>query len=478
MVHTDTTSGTTRYWPRFIFFTSFPANSHASEVHVRFQLSSIAVWLVIVCAVLSLSACGGSGSSSPNSGGNSINIAAFPMQIGAGANWQFTANVAGSSGDPAVNWSVNPTNGGTIDGSGLYIAPTTGSFPMTVTVSASSQSNSSLTTSASITITQTDPLGAAQATPTNCPTFQAGLTGSTCYQVNTSCPGVADFSVYLKVNQPSGTPLGTVMFGTGTGGGTLYDDDPLFDVNGTNGGLAVVQGVLNAGFTTVQVSFGSPFNGNSPNGWLTGPGGVRRLACRYATVAQWVYQNIHNSNTNAPLCATGNSGGSGAIAYALTDYGLSSIFSMVEETSGPPMSRLDKACVPTSSCETQTFNCNGVQQTLPVCYSTDDSKIIDPAYSQPVCTNAINGATPPSGLFLSDSILGGTSPVSFPKTRVNQVFGGLDQSAAVEQGVTWYNAVNGTKAQSCVSDAPHPIPSVQDGASTIATDIQNLCRLQ
>jgi hypothetical protein len=62
---------------------------------------------------------------------------------------------------------------------------------------------------------------------------------------------------------------------------------------------------------------------------------------------------------------------------------------------------------------------------------------------------------------------------------VNQLFGGQDLSAAVEQGLLWENALtNTTKAQSCVTDAPHPIPSVADGASTIATDIQNLCKLQ
>jgi hypothetical protein len=273
------------------------------------------------------------------------------------------------------------------------------------------------------------------------------------------------------------------MFGTGTGGTQLYDyDQPDFFSGSTNGGLSVVQSVLNAGFTTVQVSFGSPFSDQTPNGWLTGPGGVRRLACRYATAAQWVYQNIHNSNTSAPLCATGNSGGSGAIGYALTDYGLDSIFSMVEESSGPPMSRLDQACAPASSsvCQTTQFTCNSGDpvETLSTCYSTDEAGIVDTAYPQPYCANAINGSAPPSGFFLSDSILGGPAR-TFSKTRVNVLFGGKDLTAAVEQGMAWETSLTGTTTtEACVSDAPHPIPSVADGASTIATDIQNLCRLQ
>ncbi len=428
--------------------------------------------------------CGG-GASSTGGQDPGITIASAPSQIGAGANWQFSVALSGASANQSVNWSINPQSAGSIDSSGLYIAPTTGTFPLTVTVTATSQANSSATASDSISVTQIDPLGTAQGSSIPCPTFGGGLpaASSTCYQVNTSCPGAADFSAYVKVNQPAGTPAGTVIFGTGTGGTSLYDYDvPDFFNGSTNGGLAIVQSVLNAGFTTVQVTFGAPFNDNTPNGWLTGPGGVRRLACRYATVAQWVYQNIHNSNTSAPMCATGNSGGSGVIAYALTDYGLDSIFAMVEETSGPPMSRLDEACLPpsNSTCQPQQFTCNSGDpvENLSTCYSVDDAGIIDTAYPQPYCKNAIDGTAPPPGLFLSDSVLGGPQR-TFPKTRVNVLVGGQDTTAAVEQGLTFVDSLtNTTKGQSCVTDAPHPIPSAADGAAAIATDIENFCRLQ
>ncbi len=412
-----------------------------------------------------------------------VTITAVPVQLGAGANWQFNATVAGASDNQGVNWTVATPNSGIIDSTGLYIAPASGTFPLSVSVTATSQADPSVSTTSTFTISQTDPLGTAISTAITCPTFSGGLSssGSSCYQIDTSCPGVADFSAYLKVNQPVSTPLGTVLFGTGTGGAALYDNDPTFVQGSTNGGLTVVQSVLNAGYTTVQVTFGSPF-AQQPSGWLTGPGGVRKLACRYATVAQWVYQNIHKSNTSAPLCATGNSGGAGAIGYALTDYGMNSIFSMVEETSGPPMSRLDQGCLPASNaaCQKQQFTCNAGNpvQNLSACYTPDEAKIIDSAYSEPVCSNAVNGITPPNGLLLSDSILGGLPP-TFAKTHVNVLLGGQDNSTAVEQALLWVNSVTNTsKSQACVSDAPHPIPSVADGASTIAADIQNLCKLQ
>jgi hypothetical protein len=458
---------------------------YSSEVYVRMNHRH-AVLSLIVPLLFALIACGGGGAKSIGGGQNpSVDIASFPSQIGAGANWQFTAAVSGVSGNSNVNWAVSTPSGGSIDASGLYIAPTTGSFPLNVTVTATAQSNSTLTSSANLTIMSIDPLGSAQGAAISCPTFPGGLpnAGSTCYQVNTSCDGLADFSVYLKVNQPTGTPIGTVMFGTGTGGSALYDYDPPDFFNGsTNGGLAVVQSVLNAGYTTVQVSFGSPFSDKTPDGWLTGPGGPRRAACRYATVAQWVYQNIHKSNGSAPLCATGNSGGSAAIAYAITDYGSDSIFSMVEETSGPPMSRIDQGCAPPSDavCQTHQFTCNAGDpvENLSSCYTTDEAGIIDMAYPQTLCKNAVNGTVPPAGLFLSDSILGGPTR-TFPKTRVHVLFGGKDTSAAVEQGLAFFNSLsNTTSSQSCVSDAPHPMPSAADAAATIASDIQTMCKVQ
>jgi hypothetical protein len=228
---------------------------------VRIFRSSVVSCLLVTPAILFLTGCGGS-SSPPSTGGGqqdgTVVIAASPSQIGAGANYQFTATVVGISGSQGVNWAVPTVSGGTIDSTGLYISPSTGTFPVSVTVTATSQADSTVTASASLTITPTDPLGTAQGAVIACPTFSGGLpnSSSTCYQVNTSCPGVADFSAYLKVNQPTATPLGTVLFGTGSGGDALYDNDPPDFFNGsTNGGLAVVQSVLDAGYTTVQITF-------------------------------------------------------------------------------------------------------------------------------------------------------------------------------------------------------------------------------
>jgi hypothetical protein len=432
---------------------------------------------------------------------------ASPGTIGAGANWLFTATVNGASpANQGVSWSFSGTPGTCTPGLGSfptqsppYTDPNAGFYvaplcvpPSDVTINAASAFDPQQGGGTKVSIQPSDPVGTATSTTITCPAGIGGTTGATCYQLDVSCPGVADWpNTYLKVNQPSGTPLGTVILATGSGGNYAYDADPDFlESDGiTNGGLTVVEGILNtsvpdAGYTTAQVAF-SPLDnpGEFPNGWLTGPGGVRRLACRYATVTQWVYANVQSSNASLPMCATGNSGGAGAIAYALTDYGENNILSMVETTSGPPMTRLDLACVPSSQGTTMPFVCNpgDPSQNLPLNYSPSEAEIIDPAYpaQESFCSNTINqsGTQAPAGLFLSDMILGGPQPPNVGPTYINIVLGGLDTTAAVQQAQKWGQALN-LNRRVCVEDAPHALPSVADGAQQIVTDIQNLCKLQ
>jgi hypothetical protein len=312
-----------------------------------------------------------------------------------------------------------------------------------------------------------DPLGTVNNVKTiTCP--NGGVSGASCQQMAIACEGVSNWNAYIKINTPTGTSKGVVMYGVGTGGSGLYDTEFTY-------GQTAVQNVLNAGFTTVQASFGAPFTSNEPNGWLTGPGGIRRLACRYATLAQWVDTHVLNSTT-APLCATGNSGGSSVIAYGLSNYGLDRIFSMVELTSGPPMSRLDYGCL----CKQGTASTPCGQGQVSYCYGVSNADVVDPAYAQPICTNAVNGHPSPiaAALFLSDSIDGPGAVLAFPKTYVNVVYGGLDNSAAVPLGLQWYDQVNSHKSQACVADAPHPMANAKDAANQIANDLISLCRLQ
>ena len=429
-----------------------------------------------------------------------------PCPIGVGANWQLSASVSGAA-NQNVTWSISPSDGsaGTIgSGTGLYIAPNAVPSPATVTITATSVANSSASASIQVTVVPNDPIGSVSSYtqfpgPQSCPTssfnYGSNFGGQgTCFQLHVSCPLVADFSAYLKVNNPSGAPTGTVLLGTGTGGSGLYDDQ---NAGGYADGSNVVLSLLTNGYNTVQVSFGAPFdNGTTPRGWLTGPGGVRRVACRYATVADWVYHNpaiINPGNVSAPnsapMCATGNSGGSAAIAYAAYEYGLDTELKMIEPTSGPVMTRLDLGCSPPNSNPSLNA-CTGAQQDMS--YSTGgpsggDAAIIDEAYqaagatTPTPCTDAINGTTPPAGLFLSDSIFyQAAQPVSLPNTVVKQLFGDTDTSNAVPQGTFWSHYIVPSPASpnplyQCLPGVAHDIPGFSSGATQIANDIEAGC---
>jgi hypothetical protein len=303
---------------------------------------------------------------------------------------------------------------------------------------------------------------------------KGALQDGVCQQMTVSCPGVPNVQAYVKTNTPSGTSLGTVTYGTGTDGNGLYESIFTF-------GTTAVGNVLDAGFSTVQISWGTPFNTAQPNGWVEGPGGVLASACRYATVTQWIYDNIHNDNKSAPYCATANSGGSGALAYTLSQYPTSSILAMAEVTSGPPTGRLDWGCGCTHGSVAVQCGSSG---SLGTCFGTADAPVWDPAYNPNadtgLCSAAVTGTLPPGGLnfFLGDSVEAPGANYSLSKTHVNLVFGDADSSSAIPIGQDWFNNISSTKSQACVSGGQHSLANTQAGALQIANDLINMCQLQ
>ncbi len=443
-----------------------------------------------------------------------VSISPATDSIGQGANLQYTATVNGAPNTAQgqdVVWSAScPTcqggqTGGTFDPNnpGLYVAPglQQGTTSATVTVTATPNFDPTQPGTATMNVQQTDPLGTVSnvqsLSPSQCPADSNGkLTNGTCYSMTVSCDGVSDLTSYLKVNATA-TPVGTVLFLIGGGGNGLYDSNPSWAY-----GYEAVENVFNANFNTVQVSFGLPFNANQPNGWLQGPGGVRRLACRYATVADWVYNNPKminpgtSSTTSAPFCATGNSGGSGALAYAAFEYGLAGAastgptqeFSFIEPTSGPVMTRLDQACVCNNNAMGPKGPCTTDTGPTPMCFSPSEAAIIDPAYqvqgqsNQPtLCSNGLSGTdTANANRFASDSIEyapNNALPIPLSKSViVNMRFGGYDTTTAVPQGEVWWGAVSPKPtAPACSESAGHEIPDDNQGAIDIANDIVTGC---
>jgi hypothetical protein len=330
-----------------------------------------------------------------------------------------------------------------------------------------------------------------------------GLSNGTCYEVSISdCGEISGaFIATAKINAPPNgrASKGAVFFSTGGGGQAYYDSDREFmgdaQCPGANCGLMVVQTVNSKDYTTIQASFFDPNNLTSePAGWLTGPvsDGPRALACRYATLVHAVRADILKNAKSSPVCATGNSAGASAIAYALTQYGMGNssgpgpTFTMVEATSGPPMGRIDHGCMGTVA-PSSTVTCPAGMAISENYGAVTAASFIDPAYdgdkdavsatdSLDVCTVDINSkGTRLDPRFHHDSIVSDDFPAPHYQTVIRVLFGSLDQGASVPQGLEWYNAVTSSKSQSCVSGAAHALPRFHQGAEAIINDLTTMC---
>ncbi len=306
-----------------------------------------------------------------------------------------------------------------------------------------------------------DPLGTVQAAAATCP--PGGLTGI-CQALTVSCPGIADFTGTIKVVSPAAAPAGTVIFQNGGGGVGWYESSFAH-------GMDLANTVLQAGYTIVDLSWAPP-QGPAQGGWLTGPGGPRKLACRYATAARWIRDHVHQGGTQSPFCATGNSGGSAAIAYALALYDMGSIFDMVEPTSGPPMGRIDHGCI----CDQPPapVACGAPQAE---CYFGAGA-ILDMAYGNDWCSTAVSSHdSTHASAFWSDSVAAPDAVYAYPSTDVHVLFGGADTAGgAAPLGFAWASRITTLHTIDCVPNAAHPMADSVDGATRIANDLVTYCK--
>ena len=321
---------------------------------------------------------------------------------------------------------------------------------------------------------------------------EKGLAGGTCYRVVISdcAEATAEFAAGVKINEAPDASLlqGTVFFTTGGGGGEYYDydQDYLGDASCTNSncGLMVVQSINAANYRTVQVNFSDPSNLISePSGWLTGPAtdGPRSLACRYATLVHAVWAIILKKDAH-PVCATGNSGGAGLVAYAITQYGMGNSsgpgpeFTMVEPTSGPPYGRIDHGCAGAAAPVFSVSCPKGAR--ISENYGLETAAdYVDPAYPTDVCSADINSdGKQPYTSFHHDSVLSDDYPAPTYKTVVRVLFGSDDLGSPVPLGSEWYSAIKSTKTMACIQGAPHELPGNFDGATAIVGDITSLCK--
>jgi Bacterial Ig-like domain (group 2) len=423
---------------------------------LRNQLTRLVFGSVVV---LLCTGCGGGGPKNMAPVLASISITPNTKTISPGSSHQFTATGTFSDGSTqnlssTATWSSSHPHAATITASGLVKGLGDG----TTNISAAS---SGLTASIMVIVQSgtPDPLGSVSAASDTC---SGVVSGTNCYSMTVSCPGVASAHALAKVTAPAGTPKGTVLF-IGGGGATGYYEGYTF-------GASIVTSVVHAGYTGVQVSFP-----DLSLGWLTGPGGTRKLACLPATVARWIFDNVHQSGALAPLCVHGESGGASVIAYSLSHYGMAAFFSMVEPAGGPPFARIDNGCLCNQPSVTGPCSAN----LIPQCYETDVQAFVDTTYNAPLCTQAAAGDITNAALFLHDSILSGPdAQLSFPNTDVHQLFGDADLTAAVPEGYQWSQAITSKRATECVIGSGHSMPNFASAATKIVDDLVAGCHLQ
>ena len=173
-----------------------------------------------------------------------------------------------------------------------------------------------LSASARLFAQSSPPLGIVSESSSACP---AGpIANTVCRRFEVSCPDIKPIQVSVRITEPStGIPFrGTVVMGSGGAGGGFYA--------GEEGGRILAKDVAAMGFRVVDRAWAG--------GWPTAEGGLIKESCRYATLLTWVHDHLHKEGK---FVATGNSGGSAEISYALTTWGRGDILDLAIPSSAP-----------------------------------------------------------------------------------------------------------------------------------------------
>lgn len=273
------------------------------------------------------------------------------------------------------------------------------------------------------------------------------LPRTTNHVLQIDCEGIGSVAVHVQVSEPPpGIPArGTVVISNGSLGVATYSSEP--------DGLAVVRELQAAGFRVVDRAW--------VPGWFSGPEGVRKQSCRYATLLDWVDRTLHGPG---PLCALGSSAGSGEIAYALTTWGLGDALDVAVFTGGPPMARFDLQCpnppphgwVPQCEALTPAY---GLECGQPTCFSA--TGIAGTA----ACVSC--SGSPSATELHADSVLHPGAVTHFPTTRCYQVVGAQDCRGTTPSALLFRAAVTSEDVLEFVPGTPHSVLLTAGGREAI-----------
>jgi hypothetical protein len=220
-----------------------------------------------------------------------------------------------------------------------------------------------------------------------------------------SCPGGA-INGFYAVKSPAGAPIGTVLFFSGSGGTNWWA--------GNQASLDMLNQLVGEGYRVVQTRWATGWQ-HAPSGQQLG---LAALACRPATLAKYVHDNLftYNGTTTGQcgFCISGHSNGSSQAAYTLAFYGLDPLVDGLFPSSGPTYASLDKGCRGDAG-----YDYAG---------SVGGSNTVDDSYGFP--TNGTGPCGTHNLSFLAqwtaDGVATGGNDYSWPNTRVHIIEGTND----------------------------------------------------
>jgi hypothetical protein len=307
---------------------------------------------VLLLAVIGMSACGGSSSStsiSPPPATNPVpSIISLSPSTATAGGAAFTLTVNGSN---FISTSVVQWNGGGTTTS--YVSAT----QLTASITAA---DIATVGSASVTVVDPAPGGGASIaaiftiggtapppsvitgalTACNSDFYSNSTIPAVCYLANlANCPNASNLNFTYSYDNP-GSPKGTIVFFPGSSGTSASGDD-------TPAGY-----YFGLGYEIVQIEWAydweitnAPAQYTGNNSSTSYPANIQVAACREATFLNFIFNTSNKTlYSGGGRCAQGSSAGSAAIAYALAFYGAGNYLDAVELKSGPPLADIEQGC--------------------------------------------------------------------------------------------------------------------------------------
>jgi hypothetical protein len=303
-----------------------------------------------------------------------------------------------------------------------------------------------------------------------------------CYEVEVTCQqATGKLQATLRVNSSTApAPLGTIVFASGWTGdyywgfsGTNFPAEipkalaPLaIDDAVTNNGQ-ILANLRQDGYRTVEIKWKSSW-------WdSTGPAtmeGFAKLACRPATVINWIYQNLHTEGVQAPYCAVGHSNGASQVGFSLAQYGQSDLIQAALFESGPNWSRVDQGCLHDDPAYSALF--------LPLQgRQTSDLSFGFPADGTGPCAVQDTSARPD---FEDASLALGDWLYNFRRTSLAFIMGGMDTTYTAQEGLVFHNKVieegSPNVTLETVAGAPHFVTDITAGAVQLEQTLRAVCQ--